>query len=121
MNVEQRIVGWLQLKNYQKTCIGCCLYPITGNSFKSTNQISSIWIQLIAYSFWSQLIFDHGARGALLSYLEFAPRSYDQELTKLEQEQKSILAELHSSVFKVYMRITTLKESDVCGVCSQYL
>lgn len=58
-------------------------------------------------------MFDPGARGALASYLERAPRCYDKELASLDKERRKVLARLHALVFKVYLRLTTLKESDV--------
>ncbi|XP_065340029.1 activating signal cointegrator 1 complex subunit 2 [Cloeon dipterum] len=76
-----------------------------------------MWLLSLPHNkFWSQLVFDPGARSALVSYLQKAPRSYDRELVDLAPVQKEILTRVHNLVFKIYSRLITTKESETCFI-----
>ncbi|XP_059476588.1 activating signal cointegrator 1 complex subunit 2 [Neocloeon triangulifer] len=93
--------------------------PVDGTDdwFEAVSEFEDdlIWLLSLPHNkFWSQLVFDPGARTALVSYLQKAPRSFDSDLLGLAPTQKEILTRVHNLVFKIYNRLMTSKESDTC-------
>lgn len=58
-------------------------------------------------------MFEKSVHTFLESYLQFAPRESDFQTPYITENMKCIVSKIHNLIFKLFLRLTTLKESKV--------